>query len=143
MKITELTIDRYDEVLSLMRRTPGVSVREVDSGDAVSRYLSRNPGLSFIAEEEGRVVACAMCGHDGRRGYLQHVIVDPPYRGRGIAQTLITRCLDGLEEAGIVKTHIDVFVTNVVAHEYWTKRGWKRRDDIYRYSFIRSENNNA
>ncbi|MES2440273.1 MAG: GNAT family N-acetyltransferase [Verrucomicrobiota bacterium] len=142
MEIFELTLDRYDEVLALMRRTSGVSVREADSKEAAARYLDRNPGLSFIAEE-GHVVGCAMCGHDGRRGYLQHVIVEESYRGRGIAQALVTRCLDRLEEIGIVKSHIDVFVTNDLANEYWKKKGWKLRDDIYRYSFIRTTNPNA
>jgi ribosomal protein S18 acetylase RimI-like enzyme len=142
MKITELTIDRYDEVLALMKRTPGVSVREANSKEATARYLARNPGFSFIAEEE-RIIGCAMCGHDGRRGYLQHVIVEEAYRGCGIAQALVNRCLDRLEEVGIVKTHIDVFVTNDLANDYWQKRGWKRRDDIYRYSLVRSSNQNA
>ena len=143
MKIVELTIDRYEDVLRLMKRTPGVSLRDADSKEATARYLERNPGFSFIAEEEGKIVGCAMCGHDGRRGYLQHVIVEQPYRGRGIAHDLISRCLDRLQEAGIMKTHIDVYVTNDVANDYWKKRGWKRRDDIYRYSFLRSTDPNA
>jgi N-acetylglutamate synthase len=142
MKITELTIDRYGEVLALMKRTPGVSVREADSKEATARYLARNPGFSFVAEED-RIIGCALCGHDGRRGYLQHVIVEEPYRRRGIAEALVTRCLDRLEAAGIVKAHLDVFVTNDLANDYWTKRGWKRRDDLYRYSFTRSTNPNA
>ena len=31
MKITEYTIDRYDEVLVLMHKTPGASTRDADS----------------------------------------------------------------------------------------------------------------
>jgi N-acetylglutamate synthase len=143
MQIVELTIDRYDEVLELMKRTPGVIVREVDSKEVTRRYLERNPGLSFIAEESGRVIGCAMCGHDGRRGYLQHVLVAPDYRRRGVASELVTQCLDRLEEIGILKTHIDVFVSNELANDYWTKRGWQRRDDINRYSFARSPNPNV
>jgi ribosomal protein S18 acetylase RimI-like enzyme len=143
MHLLELTPDRYPEVLALMRRTPGVSVREADSPEAAARYLARNPGLSFIAEADGRVVGCAMCGHDGRRGYLQHVVVEPDYRRRGIARALVERCLDGLAQLGIAKTHLDVLATNAGAHAYWANRGWQRRDDIQRYSFVRSENPNA
>ncbi|RYD43185.1 MAG: GNAT family N-acetyltransferase [Verrucomicrobiaceae bacterium] len=143
MKISELTIDHYDEVMALFRQTPGVSVRDADSKDSTARYLERNPGLSFVAEENGEIIGCAMCGHDGRRGYLQHVVVYPPYRGRGIAHALVSRCLDGLEKVGILKVHIDVLVTNHVANAYWTRRGWARRDDIHRYSFNRSGNPDA
>jgi ribosomal protein S18 acetylase RimI-like enzyme len=143
MNIVEMTIEIYQEVLALMGRTPGVTIRDADSREATRRYLERNPSLSFVATEKGRVIGCAMCGHDGRRGYLQHVIVEPAFRGQGIAHQLVTRCLDQLEAIGICKTHIDVFRTNDIANGYWARRGWKRRDDIYRYSYNRSRNENA
>jgi len=141
--ITEFKIGHFDGVLALMKRTPGVAVREADSPAATARYLERNPGLSFVAEAEGRIIGCAMCGHDGRRGYLQHVLVEPAYRGQGIAHELVTHCLNALAEVGILKTHIDVFVTNTVANKYWTRRGWDRRYDIFQYSLNRSQNTNA
>jgi ribosomal protein S18 acetylase RimI-like enzyme len=141
--IIEFKIEHFDEVLALMRRMSGVTVREADSSDATTRYLERNPGLSFVAQSAGRIIGCAMCGHDGRRGYLQHVIVEPGHRGQGIAHELVTHCLDALEKVGILKTHIDVFVTNDIANQYWTRRGWNRRDDIIRYSFNRSRSKNA
>ncbi len=143
MKITTLTLDRYDEALELMSRTPGVAVREADSKEAAQRYLARNPGLSFIAEADDRMIGCAMAGHDGRRGYIQHVVVEPSYRERGVAQQLVTRCLDALAACGISKTHLDVLATNEIAIGYWQRRGWIRRDDIVRFSFIRSKNPNA
>ena len=141
--ITGFEIGHYNEVLALMKRTPGVVVREADSHEAIARYLERNPGLSFVAEAGGQIVGCAMCGHDGRRGYLQHVVVDLPYRGQGLAHELVTHCLDALEKIGVFKTHIDVFVTNTMANDYWIRRGWERRDDVFRYSFNRSQNKNA
>jgi ribosomal protein S18 acetylase RimI-like enzyme len=143
MKIIEYTIERYDEVLALMQKTQGVSIRDADSREATAFYLARNPSLNFLAEENGRIIACAMCGHDGRRGYLQHVIVETEYRGKEIAHTLIEKCLMNLELIGIIKTHIDVFVTNDIANRYWIRRGWKRRDDIYKYSITRNKNETA
>lgn len=143
MNIKAYTIERYDDVLALMQRTPGVSIRDADSREATERYLSRNPHLNFLAEDEGRVIGCAMCGHDGRRGYLQHVIVEPAYRGKGIANTLISLCVKELDRLEIHKTHIDVLVTNDLANAYWTRRGWLKRNDIFRYSMNRSSNKNA
>lgn len=72
-------------VLALMQDTPGISLREADSREPPS-YLARNPGLSFVAEHEGRLIGCVMCGHDGRRGYLQHLLVLPGLSTPGIAQ---------------------------------------------------------
>ena len=42
-----------------------------------------------------------------------------------------------------MKAHMDVYVVNEKANAYWTRRGWQRRDDVHRYSFIRSDNANA
>jgi ribosomal protein S18 acetylase RimI-like enzyme len=92
---------------------------------------------------EGKIVGCAMSGHDGRRGYLQNVVVESAYRRRGIAEELVLRCLTALEREGISKVHLDVLVTNLDATEYWKRRGWKRRDDILRFSFALSSNPNV
>lgn len=142
VQITEMTIDHYDAVAELMQKTPGVTFRSADSKEATTAYLERNPGLSFIALDNDQVVACAMCGHDGRRGYLQHVVVLPDYRKRGIASALVDQCLSKLETIGIFKTHIDVQADNELANAYWLRRGWTKRDEINRYSFNRSSDPN-
>lgn len=141
--IRVMTPADYDAVLALMQNTPGISLRDADSREATERYLARNPEMSFVAHGAGRVIACVMCGHDGRRGYLQHLLVLPDYRRQGIAQALIERCLGALEQLGIDKCHLDVFKTNTHAAAYWQGQGWTLRTDIDRYSFTRPGNENA
>lgn len=140
--IRPMTMADYDAVLALMRGAPGVAVRAADSPEAIARYLARNPGLSLVAEQDGRLVGCLFCGHDGRRGYLHHVVVAPEFRGQGIGRALVTKALDGLEALGIYKTHLDVFVDNEAAIAYWAHTGWQRRSDIARFSFNRSDDEN-
>lgn len=146
--IRVMTLDDYDAVIELMRVTPGISLRDADSRESTARYLARNPGMSFLAEFEGGLCGCVMCGHDGRRGYLQHLLVLPRYRRQGIANALVERCLASLEHLGIYKCHLDVFKTNLAAAQYWQSQGWQSqgwqlRSDIDRYSFTRSGNENA
>lgn len=142
--LSEFTLDHYDEVLTLWRNTPGICVRDADSREAIARYLARNPGLSFIAlSGDNRVIGSALSGHDGRRGYLQHVVVEPAFRNRGIAHALVTRCLGALAAEGIAKMHVDVLTDNDLANAYWLRRGWKRRDHTYRYSLTYSGGENA
>jgi N-acetylglutamate synthase len=113
-----MTIGDYDKVIELMKSTPGVSFRDADTREATERYLNRNPGLSFFAEVDGQLVGCVMRGHDGRRGYLQHLVVLPAFRQSGIANALVESCLVQLERIGILKSHIDVFRTNALAQAY-------------------------
>lgn len=143
ISIRPMTIDDYDAVIALLRATSGVSLRDADSRDATARYLDRNPGLSFVALDGAGIAGCIMSGHDGRRGYLQHLIVAPTHRRKGLAGALVDRCLAALRDAGIAKCHIDVFKTNTAAAAFWSSRGWKLRTDIDRYSFISGGSENA
>ena len=141
--IRAMTIHDYDAVVELMNQTPGVSFRDADSRESTNRYLQRNPGFSFVYEVDHQVVGCIMSGHDGRRGYLQHLVVLPTHRRQGIANALVESCLAELEGLGILKSHIDVFKTNALASAYWESQGWKLRTDIHRYSLVRSGGENA
>lgn len=138
-----MTMADYESVVRLMKATPGVSFRDADSREATARYLERNPGMSFVAEHDGEIVGCIMCGHDGRRGYLQHLVVRMDHRGQGIADALVARCVAKLESLGIFKSHVDVLKTNELAQAYWTSRGWQLRTDIHRYSFVGNGRANA
>jgi len=141
--IRVMTIADYDAVIDLMSKTPGISLRDADSREATARYLLRNPQMSFVAEVGEALGGCVMCGHDGRRGYLQHLVVLPEYRRQGIAKSLVQRCLSSLEVQGILKCHLDVFKTNAAAAQYWQGQGWQLRTDIDRYSFTRRGHDNA
>lgn len=138
-----MEIADYDTVVELMRATPGVSLRDADSRESTARYLARNPGLSFVAASESDIIGCVMCGHDGRRGYLQHLLVHPDHRRKGVARALVERTLAALDALGIRKSHIDVYKTNAPAAAFWRRIGWTQRTDIERYSVIRGGGDNA
>lgn len=141
--IREMAVEDFDRVSALMQQTPGVTMRETDSREAVAIYLNRNPGLSFVAQRRGDLIGCVMAGHDGRRGYLQHLIVAPAHRHIGLASRLVNASLDRLQAEGILKSHIDVLLSNEAAMAFWEKIGWRRRTDIVRYSFIRDGGENV
>jgi ribosomal protein S18 acetylase RimI-like enzyme len=143
IEIAEMTMADYDSAYALLSATPGIGLRMADSRAGVERYLARNPGLSFVARSAGRIIGCVMSGHDGRRGYLQHLAVDPAFRLKGVGRALVELCLEKLKRLGIEKTHLDVFADNAPAHRYWSRRGWKKRDDIVRYSFTNSVESNV
>jgi ribosomal protein S18 acetylase RimI-like enzyme len=143
MQLREMKFADYQQFIALLTRTPGVTVRAADGADAIKCYLARNPGCSFVAEEEGRLIGCALAGHDGRRGYLQHVIVAPEFRRRGVARSLVERCVGALAAQGIDKMHLDVLAENTEAMRFWEHLGWQRRLDIVRYSYIATQDGNA
>src|SRR4030042_585504 len=101
MIIDALDIADYETAYALWQRTEGMGLSIADTRQAIQRYLERNPGMSTAARLDGRLVATALAGHDGRRGYLHHAAVDPAYRGRGIGRAVVERSLSMLRAAGI------------------------------------------
>jgi len=136
--IRPMSIADYDLVIALMKQTPGVTVRDADSLEITARYLDRNANLSFVATIVSELMGCIMSGHDGRRGYLQQLLVLPNFRRKGISSALVNQCLAGLEAVGIKKSHIDVLKTNESGASYWAHKGWQLRTDIMRYAFVSS-----
>ena len=131
VQITEMTIDVYDELLAFWQTMPGLYLEE-DSREELEPYLRRNPGLSYVATDIGRIVGTVKCGQDGRRGYLHHLAVAPEYRRTGIARTLVERALASLAEQGIRKCNAFVYESNTAALSYWKHMGWSEIPDDYR-----------
>ena len=120
----------YEEAMALWRATEGLTLRDVDSHQAVLAYLARNPGLSFVARDARKIVGAVLAGTDGRRGYLQHLAVAYPYRGKGLGRILAERVIEALGACGIEKCHLMVRCENGPAKAFWQHLGWTLREDI-------------
>lgn len=143
MKYRVMQISDYDPVIMLWRSCEGLSLRAVDSRAGIEKYLLRNPGLSFVAEDGTGIGGSIMAGRDGKRGYIQHLAVDPALRKRGIATRLKTLCLAALKAQGIEKSQVQVLKENQAGRSYWSGRGWTLRTEIERYSFINGDHENT
>ncbi|MDP4087697.1 MAG: GNAT family N-acetyltransferase [Bacillota bacterium] len=134
MIIRQMTINDYEEVLSLWERTPGIGISEADTRDNMYRFLQRNPCLNMVCQMDNRIVGTILCGSDGRRGYIYHTAVEREYRLRGIALELVKEVLKRLRVLGIDKCHLFVFADNKVGQDFWKAVGWQRRDDLLIFS---------
>jgi N-acetylglutamate synthase len=128
--IRPFTMKAYASVLALWQQCEGIGLSEADSRPSIRAYLSRNPGMSFIALARGGVVGAVLAGHDGRRGYLHHLAVHPRWRRRGLGRRLVRRCLDALHRAGIRKCHIFVYRRNGQGLTFWSAESWAPRRDL-------------
>lgn len=128
--IREMTMEDYDQVLTLWTGMEGIGLNESDSREAIERFLSRNRGLSLVAEENDSVIGAVLCGHDGRRGYLHHLAVSPLRRRQGLGMQLIRVCLDRLRKEGIGRCNVFLLADNISGREFWKVAGYKARPDL-------------
>lgn len=135
VEIKEFTMEDYAEAFALWQTAEGISVSVADSAEGVERFLAHNPGLSFVARKNGRLVAVILGGTDGRRGYLHHLAVARDARRRGVGSALVSRCVGALRARGIPRCHLFVENDNHDGLAFWQRLGWRRRDDLTMMSF--------
>jgi len=88
--VRDLTISDYDQMLRLWRRA-GLEFRPKgrDSRQAIEAQM-RSGCVFFIGAFEGSLlVGEVVASHDGRKGWINRLAVDPDHRRRGIAKALI------------------------------------------------------
>ena len=140
--IREMTIDDYDEVYSLWLKIKGFAMRSIDdSREGVERFLRRNPHTRVVACEDGRIVGAILCGHDGRRGCMYHVCVDPEHRRRRIGTQMVVFAMEALRREQISKVSLIAFTENDIGNAFWNRIGWTRREDLNYYDFVLNREN--
>ena len=121
----EFSINDYDAAIALWQRVEGLEIAEGDDRESVAQFLVRNPSLSRVATDGSAIIGVALCGHDGRRGYIYHLAVDPTYQARGLGKRLMDECLGGLRRSGLKRALILVANDNPRGRKFWRRYGWE------------------
>lgn len=125
-----MTIEDYDEVYPIWIACHNGLNSTDDSKEGIAKYLQRNPTTSFVATIDGHVVGVILCGHDGRRGYIQHMSISPDHRRLGIGSKLVDLALEALNNEGIKKVALVAFKTNDLGNAFWKAQGFTLREDL-------------
>lgn len=129
----DLGASDYAEILALWDRA-GLSVRPTgrDAAEVFARQMAGGLQRVIGFREAGRLVAVAVLTHDGRRGWINRLAVDPARRRHGLAALLIaeaerwfTRDL-GLEVwAALIEGE------NRGSQAFFDALGYQRHDVVY------------
>ncbi len=131
--LCDLSASDYDEILALWRRA-GLPVRGEgrDAPAEFARQMARGIQRVIGFREDGRLVAVAVLTHDGRKGWINRLAVDPAWRRRGLARRLIAEgerwfVQDlGLEVwAALIEPH------NTASLALFEAAGYQRSDILY------------
>lgn len=92
----------------------------------IARKLTEQPELFLVGETDGRVMASAMIGFDGHRGWVYYLAVDPAFQGLGHGRMLMARAEALLIERGCPKINLLVREGNDAVMAFYDKLGYGR-----------------
>jgi ribosomal protein S18 acetylase RimI-like enzyme len=121
----EFSIDDYDAAIELWQRVEGLEIAKGDDREGVAQFLARNAGLSRVATDGSAIVGVVLCGHDGRRGHIYHLAVDPAYQRRGLGKRLLDESLADLRRTGVKRVIIMVADDNPSGRQFWKRSGYE------------------
>ncbi len=88
-------------------------------------FARRGPSSAVLVwEVNGTIIGSVMVGHDGHRGTLYYVGVDPHQQRNGLGREMVRDAEAWLGERGIWKINILVRDDNDDARRFWAKVGY-------------------
>ena len=91
----------------------------------IQRKLNFQKELFFVGLLNDEIIATAMFGYDGHRGWLNYFAVLPNFQKRGFGRQLMTYGEMALIERGCPKLNLQIRNDNTKAIKFYQKVGYK------------------
>ena len=99
--------------------------------DADIALARRDPNSTvLVGRHDGAIVATAMVGHDGHRGWVYYVAADPERRAQGYGRAIMNATEDWLRAAGIPKLQLLVRRENAAVAAFYQSIGYEEAQTI-------------
>ena len=91
----------------------------------------REPRAAVLIGSLGdAIVATAMLGNDGHRGWVYYVAVDPDHRGKGYGRVIMHAAENWLRAAGVEKLQLLVRPDNADVKVFYQSLGYSEQERI-------------
>ena len=123
LSISTIKDDEVDAVAALWERC-GLTRPWNDPRSDIALARRGPASTILIGRANGKVVASVMIGHDGHRGWVYYVAVDPDCQKRGFGRTIMDAAEEWLRHAGIAKLQLLVRRDNSKASAFYESIGY-------------------
>ncbi len=125
MKLRSIKLGDYEKLTEFWEKN--YFVNELDEFDRFKLFLNKNPDLSILGEDNGKIVGTILGSFDGRRGYIQKLVVAKNFRKKGLGKQLIEAIVKKLQTLGALYIPVSCETTNV---NFFQKSGFKKTDQV-------------
>lgn len=129
MDVTELPPHLWADAVDLWRGS-GLT-RPWNDPDEDLRRAMRGPDSTVLAcLRDGLLLATAMVGHDGHRGWVYYLAVLEGERRTGLGRTLMAACEQWVVGRGIPKLQLMVRAGNEPVISFYGRLGYEQNDVV-------------
>ena len=96
----------------------------------IQRKLTVQPELFLVGLVDGSIVATAMAGFDGHRGWVNYLAVAEGFRRRGLGRALMDRIEELLKALGCPKLNMQIRSTNTAVLAFYEHLGYSRDQTV-------------
>jgi ribosomal protein S18 acetylase RimI-like enzyme len=125
------TIDDSDlaEVIALWQRCGSTRAWNDPAGDIALARKEANATV-LLGRSDGALVASVLVGHDGHRGWVYYVTVDPEHRFKGYGRAIMLSAEQWLRARGIEKLQLMVRGDNAKVHAFYQSLGYYDQERV-------------
>ena len=136
--ISDLSPDEIPAAIAIWKEA-GL-LRPWNDPHADAALALRHAGSTILgARREAKLVATAMVGHDGHRGWAYYLAVAPAFRRQGVATTLMRSAEQWCRERGVAKLQLMVRSENVEVASFYAALGYDKSDVIVLAKWLNSK----
>jgi ribosomal protein S18 acetylase RimI-like enzyme len=117
------------EVVALWQRCGSTRAWNDPAGDIALARKEANATV-LLGRTEGALVASVLVGHDGHRGWVYYVTVDPDHRLKGYGRVIMSAAEDWLRTRGIEKLQLMVRGDNVKVRAFYESLGYYDQERV-------------
>ncbi|MGQ0510638.1 MAG: GNAT family acetyltransferase [Betaproteobacteria bacterium] len=101
-----------------------------DARKDIARKMAEQPELFLVGTVDGGLVATAMAGYDGHRGWVYYLAVAPGYRRNAFGRALMQEIERLLLARGCPKVNLQVRTDNAEVIEFYRRLGYSVDDRV-------------
>jgi ribosomal protein S18 acetylase RimI-like enzyme len=96
----------------------------------IARKMAEQPELFLVGTVGGELVATAMAGYDGHRGWVYYLAVAPAHRRHSLGRALMQEVERLLLARGCPKVNLQVRTDNVEVIEFYRRLGYSVEERV-------------
>jgi len=129
LAIAEIADSDIEAVIALWQAC-GLTRPWNDPASDIALARRRENSTVLVGRASGAIVATAMVGHDGHRGWVYYVAVDPDRQKQGFGRAIMNAAEAWLRAAGLPKLQLLVRRENLQAGAFYRSIGYEEADTV-------------